>query len=187
MDKTPGLFGQRVRRMIASMAAIFGRAASRSDGNRPRIYRCIWSGSTSRKTMTASEAPSSFARPIQALARSVAVAGQWQLYNRHREYRRRYHDGRTWLRPRLTAITAISIIQGCLPTSLYSPDAYQTPLGYTLPYMLLAQKPYKTRRSSIRTPADTPVLEFARDRVPWHQSRSIARRTTRWSSTPITI
>ncbi len=25
--------------------------------------------------------------------------------------------------------------QGCLPTSLYSPDAYQTPLGYTLPYI----------------------------------------------------
>ena len=26
--------------------------------------------------------------------------------------------------------------QGCLPTSLYSPDAFQAPLGYTLPYIL---------------------------------------------------
>ena len=85
-------------------------------------FKPISSGSISRKTTIASEAPSSFAKPHRSPRRSTA-----SLCHR-----------RSW--KRLCCFDLGDYFsQGCLPTSLYSPDAFEVPNGYTLPYIAAAR------------------------------------------------
>ena len=79
----------------------------------------ISSGSISPKTTTACAPPSSFARPHQPPTSIDGVPVPPGSLSRH---------GGAF------DLGADYLSQGCEPTSLYSPDAFEVPNGFSLPY-----------------------------------------------------